>query len=137
VRPISFFGGQPDSNSNDNFLRPGGIFPGGGSAFFSTTLNGNDFFSNPPGIGRNVFRGPRYFNVDMSISKRFGVPGFGVLGEAPNLDLRFNFFNIFNIRNLAPFQSQSDSTRVDNPRFGEPTGVLAGRVVEFQARFSF
>jgi len=137
VRPINFLGGQPDSNTNDNFLRPGGIFPGGGAAYFSTTLNGNDFFSNPPGVGRNVFRGPKYFNVDMSISKRFGVPGFGVLGETPNLDLRFNFFNIFNIRNLAPFQSQSDSTRVDNPRFGEPTGVLAGRVVEFQARFSF
>jgi hypothetical protein len=137
VRPINFLGGQPDSNTNDNFLRPGGIFPGGGAAYFSTTLNGNDFFSNPPGVGRNVFRGPKYFNVDMSISKRFGVPGFGVLGETPNLDLRFNFFNIFNIRNLAPFQSQSDSTRVDNPRFGEPTGVLAGRVVEFKARFSF
>ena len=137
VRPISYFGGQPDSNTNDNFLRPGGIFPGGGSQYFSTSLVGNDFFSNPPGVGRNVFRGPKYFNVDMSVSKKFGLPGLGVLGEAPNLDLRFNFFNIFNIRNLAPFQSQSDSTRVDNPRFGEPTGVLAGRVVEFQARFSF
>lgn len=137
VRPISYLGGQPDDNTNDNFLRPGGIFPGGGAQYFSTMLNGNDFFSNPPGIGRNVFRGPKYFNVDMSVSKRFGVPGFGVLGESPSLDLRFNFFNIFNIRNLAPFQAQSDSTRVDNPRFGEPTGVLAGRVVEFQARFSF
>ena len=81
VRPISFFGGQPDDNTNDNFLRPGGIFPGGGSAFFSTSLNGNDFFSNPPGIGRNVFRGPKYFNVDMSVSKRFGLPGFGVLAS--------------------------------------------------------
>jgi hypothetical protein len=137
VRPISFTGRQPDDSTNDNFLRPGGIFPGGGSQFFSTSLNGNDFASNPPGVGRNVFRGPKYFNVDMSVSKRFGLPGFGVLGEAPALDLRFNFFNIFNIRNLAPFQSQSDSTRVDNPRFGEPTGVLSGRVVEFQARFSF
>jgi hypothetical protein len=98
---------------------------------------GEDFLSNPPGVGRNVFRGPKYFNVDMSVSKRFGLPDLGVLGETPNLDIRFNFFNIFNIRNLAPFQSQSDSTRVNNVRFGEPLGVLAGRVVEFQARFSF
>jgi hypothetical protein len=137
VRPVVYFGGQPDSNTNDNFLRPGGIFPGGGSQYFSTALMGEDFLSNPPGVGRNVFRGPKYFNVDMSVSKRFGLPDLGVLGETPNLDIRFNFFNIFNIRNLAPFQSQSDSTRVNNVRFGEPLGVLAGRVVEFQARFSF
>lgn len=137
IRPIAYFGGQPDENTNDNFLRPGGIFPGGGSQFFSTAINGENFASNPPGVGRNVFRGPKYFNVDMSVSKRFGLPNLGVLGETPALDLRFNFFNIFNVRNLAPFQSQSDSTRVNNVRFGEPTGLLAGRVVEFQARFSF
>ena len=137
VRPVSYLGGLPDSNTNDNFLRPGGIFPGGGSKYFSTAIVGQDFASNPPGVGRNVFRGPRYFNVDMSVSKKFGLPNMGVLGETPNLDIRFNFFNIFNVRNLAPFQAQSDSTRVDNVRFGEPTGVLAGRVVEFQARFSF
>lgn len=137
VRPVSYLGGQPDGNTNDNFLRPGGIFPGGGSRYFSTALNGNTFQANPPGVGRNVFRGPRYFDVDMSISKQIGLPSFGVLGENSNLDIRFNFFNIFNTRNLAPFQSQTDSTRVDNVRFGEPTGLLAGRVVEFQARFSF
>jgi hypothetical protein len=97
----------------------------------------NGYLANPPGIGRNVFRGPRYFNVDMSLSKRFGLPDFGVLGERPNLDLRFNFFNIFNITNIAPFQSFSNSTRTDRINFGEATALLAGRVIEFQARFSF
>ncbi len=137
VRPIRYLGGQPADNTNDNFLRPGGIFPGGGATYFSTTVVGNNYLSNPPGIGRNVFRGPKYINVDMSVSKRFGLPNLGVLGERPNLDLRFNIFNIFNIRNFSPFQSQSNSTRIVNVAFGEPTGLLAGRVVEFQARFSF
>ena len=33
-----------------------------------------------PGIGRNSFRGPKYFAVDLSLGKRTGLPAF--LGEA-------------------------------------------------------
>lgn len=144
IRPVGFLGGQPSSNSNDNFLRPGGIFPGGASQFFVTTVTGDPptFQLNPPGIGRNTFRGPRYFNVDMTLTKRFGLPSLGVLGERPTFDIRFNFFNVFNTRNLANFVSDSPGVFAFrfgslNPRFGEPDGVLAGRVVELQARFSF
>lgn len=136
IRPAFYNGQRPDSNTNENFLRPGGIFPGGGSAYFSTTINGDNYLLNPPGVGRNTFFGPKYFNVDMSISKRFGLPGFGVLGENPNFDIRFNFFNILNSQNLAPLGSAS-SNRVNNANFGEPTGLLAGRVIEMQLRFSF
>lgn len=158
-RPILFNGTQPISNSNSNFLSNGGIFPGslilnstGGlvacdnattnplgcnSVFYTRRNPGNNYLGNPPGIGRNTFRGPKYANVDVSVSKRFGLPNLGVLGETPNIDLRFNFFNLFNIRNLAPFQNFSDSTRVDRIQFGTPTALLAGRVVEMQIRFSF
>ena len=87
-----------------------------------------------PGIGRNVFRGPKYSSVDMTFSKRFGIPG---LNEGSGLDLRFNFFNIFNNLNLAPFNSNSDPTRVTLTQFGTATTGLAGRVGEFQVRFSF
>jgi hypothetical protein len=143
IRPRIFLGGQPSSNTNSNFIRPNGIFPGGGTTYFVTTvindpvLNAPTYQLNPPGIGRNSFHGPKYFNIDVSISKRFGLPNFGVLGERPNLNIRFNFFNIFNIQNLAPFVSDSSGVFVNRPTFGEPSGVLAGRVVEFQARFSF
>jgi hypothetical protein len=138
IRPTVYFGGQPSSNSNSNFLRPNGIFPGGGSAFFGTAAPSNpDFAANPPAIGRNSFRGPKYFNVDMSVAKRFGLPGFGVLGESPNLELRANFFNVFNTLNLLPFTFGQSNTFVNSANFGEPTGGLAGRVVEFQARFRF
>jgi len=137
IRPTQFFGGQPLDNTNSNFLQPGGIFPGGGTAFFSTTTNGDDPRLNPPGIGRNVFRGPRYFAVDMSLAKRFGLPNGGFLGENSSVDVRFNFFNIFNNLNLAPFNSATDSTRVNLGTFGVATQALAGRVGEFQIRFSF
>lgn len=136
VRPVFYNGRRPDSNTNENFLRPGGIFPGGGAAYFSTSINGDTYQANPPGVGRNTFFGPKYFNVDMSVSKRFGLPSFGVLGENPNFDIRFNFFNIFNSQNLAPLGSAS-SNRVNNANFGEPTALLAGRVIEMQLRFSF
>ena len=142
IRPIAFTGKQPAPNTNHNFLQPGGIFPGGGPLYFSTKVNTDatgtpTFELNPPGIGRNVFRGPRYTSVDLSLAKRFGLPSFGVLGENAGLDLRFNMFNAFNKLNLAPFQAGSGGVFVTRPNFGEPDGALAGRVIEFQVRFSF
>ncbi|MEP6703516.1 MAG: TonB-dependent receptor, partial [Acidobacteriota bacterium] len=171
VRPIAYIGPAPDSNSNANFLRPGGLFPNPGPAvpIPGTCLYRNNYFilsvlpvrSTPgacqsgvypgdpsnalnfPGIGRNTFRGPKYSSVDMTFSKRFGIPG---LGETSGLDLRFNFFNIFNNLNLTGFGFFDNGTfvargdrfnPVSNTGFGEPSGALAGRVIEFQARFSF
>lgn len=137
LRPTSYFGVQPADNSNENFLRTGGLFGTAGTSVFSTATSGNNPFANRPGIGRNVFRGPRYFNVDLAIAKRFGLGNWGVLGENANVDVRFNFFNVFNNLNLAPFNSNSDPTRVNLPTFGRANTALAGRVGEFQIRFSF
>jgi hypothetical protein len=73
----------------------------------------------------------------MSIAKRFGLPKAWVIGEGAGIDLRANLFNVFNKLNLAPFGFHSDSTTIERPLFGRATGALGGRVVEFQARFSF
>jgi len=73
----------------------------------------------------------------VSISKKFGLPQVGILNENASLDVRFNFFNVFNNLNLAPFNSNSDPTRVQLQTFGIATNGLAGRVGEFQVRFSF
>ncbi|HEX9422012.1 MAG TPA: TonB-dependent receptor [Pyrinomonadaceae bacterium] len=135
IRPTSYNGRQPLSNTNSNFLQPGGIFPGGGAAYFGTTLNGNNPFQNLPGIGRNRFRGPRYFSTDLAVAKDFGLGAWS--GERANLNVRFNFFNVFNQLNLTPFNSNTDSTRVQSDRFGTATSALAGRVGEFQIRLSF
>jgi hypothetical protein len=137
VRPTSYNGTQPADNTNDNFLRPGGIFGVPGTSIFGVGVTGNNPFANPPAIGRNVFRGPRYFDVDMTFAKRFGLGSWGFLGENSSVDVRFNFFNIFNNLNLAAFNSNTDPTRVDLPTFGRATTALAGRVGEFQIRFSF
>lgn len=129
-RPTEYFGGALEDTDNEAFIRPGGNFPGGGLRFFNP--------NNPegrllPGIGRNSFRGPRYFAVDMSLAKRTGLPN--ALGESSFLEVKANFFNIFNNLNLAPFGFFAPN--VDSPDFGRAQRALAGRVVELQARFNF
>jgi hypothetical protein len=129
-RPPHYFGGALEDTDNEAFIRPGGNFPGGGLRFFDPN---NPTGTLLPGIGRNSFRGPRYFSVDMSLAKRTGL--LNALGEGSYLEVRANFFNVFNNLNLVPFGFFSPN--VDNPDFGRARGALAGRVVEFQARFNF
>ncbi|CAN5653154.1 hypothetical protein BH20ACI3_BH20ACI3_14520 [soil metagenome] len=136
-RPSSYNGTLPDSNSNDNFLRPGGIFGVPGTTIFGTNFDSNNPFAFPPAIGRNRLSGPRYFSTDLSLVKRFGLPNVGFLGESAGIEVRSNFYNVFNSLNLEPFNSNSDPTRVTLNTFGSATRGLSGRVVEFQARLSF
>jgi outer membrane receptor protein involved in Fe transport len=129
-RPTAYLGGALDP-SIDNLTQPGGIFPGGGTSYFNITTPGQ------PGIGRNSFRGPRYFNVDFSLAKQFGLPEYGFLNEGARLDIRANFFNAFNTLNLQPFNYGDDSTQVEKGLFGRAAAGLSGRVIELQVRFSF
>ena len=86
-------------------------------------------------VGKN--RRLSYFDVDMSVVKRFGLPNFHFWGEGANIELRGNFFNIFNKLNLQPFSFGTDNTKVENSLFGRSPGALSGRVIEFQARINF
>ncbi len=143
IRPIAYFGGVQQDTSNGTFLTPNGYFPGGGSRYFNLGINPNPnggdprLQDNPPGIGRNTFRGPNYFSVDMNITKRFGLPGLSFLGENRSLELRADIFNLFNHLNLQQFGFFSPGTFVNNANFGEPDGALAGRTVALQLRFRF
>jgi hypothetical protein len=47
--------------------------------------------------GRNAFIGPGFYNVDLSVSRRFGLRW---LGEGGRLNLRADFFNVLNHANL-------------------------------------
>jgi carboxypeptidase family protein/TonB-dependent receptor-like protein len=131
VRPNSYRGGAGTDTSNDAFIT-GSNFPGGGPAFFSTAA---PVGFQLPGIRRNSFRGPRYFNVDMTVSKKFGLSS--LIGEGRFFEVKANFFNVFNLLNLQPFNFNSPSTQVTNALFGRAERGLAGRVVEIQGRFSF
>ena len=129
-RPTIYLGGNLTDTDNEAFIRPGGNFPGGGTNFFRTS---DPDLRLPPGIGRNSFRGPRYFAVDLSLGKRTGLPSF--LGEGAFLEFKANFFNAFNQLNLSPFEFFAPN--IDSADFGRAQSALAGRVVELQARFNF
>ncbi|MGO4883549.1 MAG: hypothetical protein ACLP59_22435 [Bryobacteraceae bacterium] len=90
----------------------------------------------PPGIGRNSWRGPDFFSTDMSIGKSTSLAGLH-MGEGAKLDLRANFYNIFNKLNLQPMAFGSANTTIENQAFGLSPGGLSGRVVELLARISF
>ena len=91
-----------------------------------------------PGVHRNMFTGPGYFDVDATLSKSFGLPTMKVIGENGKIEFRANFYNLFNKLNLngsCAFNGiQCDIT---NSHFGESQSALGSRTIELQARFSF
>src|ERR1700682_71862 len=161
TRPTAVLKQSNFDTSNSSFITPNANFPGlihqgdqvpdpanPGKTIAAqcgnsdpTTRPGYPYFGictpGPPGVGRNSFRGPGYFGVDMSVVKRFGVPNVKFLGENSALELRGNFFNVFNKLNLQPFSFGTDNTKVETALFGRAPGALSGRVVEFQARLTF
>lgn len=128
IRPSAYLGGALDDTSDEAFIRAGGNFPGGGSRYFTLTPNAQ------PGIERNSFRGPHYFNIDLSVAKKIALP---FINEETNLELRANLFNAFNMLNLAPIRFFDPGSIITDQNFGRSSRGLAGRVVEFQARFRF
>jgi hypothetical protein len=60
---------------------------------------------------RNVFRGPGYSNVDMSLAKTFEIT------ERLSLQLRGEFFNIFNHPNFAGISANLESRAVGIPAY--------------------
>jgi outer membrane receptor protein involved in Fe transport len=137
LRPLGYTGGASTESGNDVFMRQFGQFPGGPLQYFTPPPTGTFDVPPRPGVARNSFRGPRYFAVDAVIAKRFGLPATPVLRGGAGIEIRANAYNLFNTLNLRPFGFDSPSTRIDNADFGRATAALAGRVIEFQARFSF
>ncbi|MGH9466372.1 MAG: hypothetical protein ACRD1Y_03355, partial [Terriglobales bacterium] len=100
----------------------------------------------PTGFGdqiRNQFRGPRFFDTDLSLFKKTQIPGW----EQGQLSLGAQFFNILNHPN---FDQPVDD--VANPQFGTvirtvsvPTSLLGSflggdaspRLIELTAKLIF
>jgi hypothetical protein len=78
---------------------------------------------------RNCYRNPGLVNVDASVAKNTRFPW---LGEAGNLQLRFDFLNVFNHSNLGPVDgNMADAT------FGKVTSALPARQIQLIARITF
>ncbi|HEV2387715.1 MAG TPA: TonB-dependent receptor [Candidatus Acidoferrales bacterium] len=112
---------------------------------------GQSFFCVPPpgsdgGLGRDIFNGPNFWNVDIGLAKRFPIT------ERVGLQFRTDFFNAFNHQNFDnPVGASSGSPRIISSVFGQSccsavsvpsdSSVLATgepyRVVQFALRLSF
>ena len=141
--PAAYLGHAGSDFSTDGLRSVNGNFPnivsGGNCNAANGPIAGTPYFdvctTGPPFIHRNSFRGPRFQTVDMTLAKSTSVPFFK--GENAKLDLRANFLNVFNKLNLIPFARNSNNVSINDTHFGQASGALAGRVIEFQARLSF
>ncbi len=116
------------------------LFPNPDPAVCPSGQQGFGPLPTRPGIARNSFRGPGYFDVDATLSKSFGLPNMRLLGESAKLEIRANFYNLFNKLNLngnGAAWSNGIMSDIQNPNFGESASALGARVIEMQARFSF
>jgi hypothetical protein len=136
LRPVGYTGGVDETPSEDELKQQYGQFTGGPLNYFTPPPAGSFDVPPRPAVGRNSFRGPRYFSLDTTLAKRFAIPPMPGLQNA-GLEIRANAFNLFNNLNLKPFEFNTPSTQIESPDFGRATAGLAGRVVEFQARFNF
>jgi hypothetical protein len=163
VRPQAYVGGAGRYYSNAGFesgptpANPTALnrnFPAGAAAYFLPPTLTATGIPSVPGVGRNTFRGPRYNSVNATLAKSFGLPNMRLLGDNARLEIRADFYNLFNKVNLTPFPNQTIGTITLNPNgtetvptagpngtnllsFGQAQNGLAGRVVELQASFNF
>jgi hypothetical protein len=125
------------------FVRPtvlaGQVIPSSNGTASASAL-GTDFGN----VGRNVLRGPAQNNVDISLIKRFP------LRESTNIELRAEFFNLFNHVNFAnPISNLSSvaATSID-ANSGGITGSSGDfgriistsnnpRMIQFAVKFNF
>jgi hypothetical protein len=145
--PAAYLGGAGKSTSNGAYEQtvagPGANFPLGGAAYFSTPTY-TPYSCNPdcagtsvpqsPGVARNYLTLPGYKDVDLTLSKGFGLPKMPVLGENAKIEIRMDAYNVFNNLNLNP---NSISSNIGNPNFGTLSSALAARVLSVGARFNF
>jgi hypothetical protein len=142
--PAAYLGGAGTSTNSDAFKGPvSSNFPNGAATYFTTptytTYNctpdcSGTALPQSPGVGRNSLTLPGYRDVDLTLSKSFGLPKMPILGESAKLEFRMDAFNVFNNMNLNP---GSISNNIGNSNFGTISNALAARVLSLGARFNF
>ncbi|MBL8231548.1 MAG: TonB-dependent receptor [Bryobacterales bacterium] len=80
--------------------------------------------------GRNTFRGPRYFNTDISIVKRFGMPW----SESHRVTFRAEMYNMFNNANFGGL----GTSLLTPATFGKLSAIVGNaRIMQMALRYDF
>jgi len=150
LRPAAYLGGAGHDTSNGTFKSGPGVGNGVNRNFPQAGPN-QPYFLKPtftlggkfpataavpqsPGVARNSFTGPGYRDLDASLTKAFGLPRVPGLGEHAQVEIRADFFNLFNNLNFNPTSITNDITLVN---FGQAQRCLGARTISLQARFAF
>ena len=94
--------------------------------FFDTSkfvLNAFGTFGNS---GKNILRGPRFFNTDLGLLRTMKVT------EHTSIQFRAEFFNIFNNVNFG-----APNSRVSAGSFGRITSAFGPRILQFALKLKF
>jgi hypothetical protein len=155
IRPDGIAPGEGFSTDNKVFEQATNPnYGGNGTAFLlpPSYVQGPAFpFFAPapqPGIQRNSLNGPRYRDLDASLTKAFGLPRVKGLGENAKFEVRADIYNLFNTTNLNVSQIDNNLGSVapngtggftvsPNSDFGVIGQALGSRTIQLQARFSF
>jgi hypothetical protein len=88
-------------NQRADLVNPSVLYDGSDMAGGKHLINAAAFAAPPPGrvgnTGRNVFRAPGFYNLDLSLSRSFRLKP---LGESGRIALRADAFNFLNHANL-------------------------------------
>ncbi|MGI8638349.1 MAG: hypothetical protein ACR2MG_00115 [Pyrinomonadaceae bacterium] len=78
--------------------------------------------------GRNIARSDRYFNFDLGVQKQFRLP----INEATRLEVRAEFFNLFNRTNF-----QAANSDINSAAFGTINSTFPARQIQVALKFYF
>jgi hypothetical protein len=127
--PLTVTSGVDNSLTNvgldrPNFVNPGALYTHAkilsGPSVNAKYINSSAFAQNATGTfgdsGRNAYRGPKYLQTDMALSRFFP------LHDSLKLDFRLEAFNLLN----HPDFSAPSSASLTSSTFGEVTGTSYG-----------
>ena len=97
-------------------------------------FNTRAFVANREGTfgtsGRNIVFGPGFANVNLTVAKSFPL---AAISEAARVQLRAEFFNVFNRVNLQSKRSEN----VASGTYGRITSAFDPRILQFALKFQF
>jgi hypothetical protein len=138
-RPYSVLVTNRDYNNDTAFVdkpdAPSQQFGGWGrSDYIKGTFKASDFPAPSPGregnLGRNVYRGPGFANLDFSLIKNTRIPWF--THERAQMQLRGEVFNLTNRVNINNWD-----TNLANTTFGTATSARDPRTIQLGMRIVY
>lgn len=142
-QPINFrYGPSPVTNNLPSFLggvalRPNVICdpinraerPNPTTGYFVRSCLTTPTLDQPFGnAGRNIARSDNFFQFDLGVHKQFRLP----INEETRLELRAEFFNLFNKTNF-----QAANPDINSPAFGNISSTFPARQIQLALKFTF